>query len=70
MGLIAERYEGDEKHRSKIMGIIMGAIALGVLIGYPMGSILSTLFGQAVPFFLLSGFIFVNTGTVLVISSL
>jgi DHA1 family solute carrier family 18 vesicular amine transporter 1/2 len=62
MGLVAERYEGDEKLRSKVIGHIMGAIALGVLVGYPLGSILNNAFGQPAPFLVLSVCVFADTG--------
>ena len=32
------------------MGLVMGAIATGVLIGYPMGGILFDFVGEACPF--------------------
>lgn len=52
MGMIARLYD-DDQERSRIMGIVMGGIATGVLIGYPMGGILFDFVGEAFPFILL-----------------
>ena len=35
---------------TRIMGLVMGAIATGVLIGYPMGGILFDFVGESCPF--------------------
>ena len=60
MGLIAKLYE-DDVERSRIMGFVLGGIAMGVLIGYPMGGILFDFVGEAFPFVILV----LVTGTVL-----
>uniref|UniRef100_A0A1I8MHT6 Major facilitator superfamily (MFS) profile domain-containing protein n=1 Tax=Musca domestica TaxID=7370 RepID=A0A1I8MHT6_MUSDO len=65
MSLVAQHYP-EEERRSKIMGIILGSIALGVLLGYPFGGILYDLFGKSAPFIILSTIIFVNLGLQLV----
>lgn len=52
----------EEDRRSKVMGIILGSIALGVLLGYPFGSILYDLIGKSAPFIILSTVIFLNLG--------
>ena len=39
-----------DQERSRIMGLVMGAIATGVLIGYPMGGILFDFVGESCPF--------------------
>ncbi|XP_017844719.1 synaptic vesicular amine transporter [Drosophila busckii] len=60
MSLVAQHYE--EARRSKVMGIILGSIALGVLLGYPFGSILYDLWGKSAPFIILSVVIFMSLG--------
>ncbi|XP_047353152.1 chromaffin granule amine transporter isoform X2 [Vespa velutina] len=42
MSLVASQYP-EEDQRSKIMGFVLGSIALGVLLGYPIGLQISTL---------------------------
>ena len=37
--MIATLYDDDEE-RSRIMGLVLGGIATGVLIGYPLGGFL------------------------------
>ncbi|XP_030369564.1 synaptic vesicular amine transporter [Scaptodrosophila lebanonensis] len=61
MSLVAQHYP-EEARRSKVMGIILGSIALGVLIGYPFGGILYDLVGKSAPFIILSTIIFLNLG--------
>uniref|UniRef100_A0A1B0G6X7 Major facilitator superfamily (MFS) profile domain-containing protein n=1 Tax=Glossina morsitans morsitans TaxID=37546 RepID=A0A1B0G6X7_GLOMM len=58
MSLIAQNYP-EEDRRSKIMGIVLGSIALGVLMGYPFGGILYDLYGKTTPFIILSTIIFI-----------
>lgn len=53
MSLVATLYPEEEK-RSKVMGIVLGSIALGVLIGYPVGGILYDLVGKSSPFWIIS----------------
>lgn len=53
MSLVASQYP-EEDQRSKIMGFVLGSIALGVLLGYPIGSILYDLEGKMAPFLLVS----------------
>lgn len=59
MSLVAQLYP-EEDRRSKVMGIILGSIALGVLIGYPFGGILYDFIGKAAPFVIIAIFAFVN----------
>lgn len=61
MSLVAQHYP-EEARRSKVMGIILGSIALGVLLGYPFGGILYDLAGKSAPFIILSTVIFLNLG--------
>ncbi|EDW38970.1 GL13834 [Drosophila persimilis] len=61
MSLVAQNYP-EEARRSKVMGIILGSIALGVLLGYPFGGILYDLLGKSAPFIILSTFIFFSLG--------
>lgn len=53
MSLVASQYP-EEAERSKIMGFVLGSIALGVLVGYPIGSILYDVEGKMAPFVLVS----------------
>jgi DHA1 family solute carrier family 18 vesicular amine transporter 1/2 len=59
MSLIASLYLDDQK-RSKVMGIILGSIALGVLIGYPLGSFLYDFVSESAPFIIISAFLFTD----------
>lgn len=59
MSLVAQLYPEDER-RSKVMGIILGSVALGVLLGYPFGGILYDFVGKSAPFFILAICIFGN----------
>lgn len=56
---LSKLYPEDDK-RSRIMGVILGSIALGVLIGYPFGSFLNDFAGKSTPFYILAVFIFGN----------
>uniref|UniRef100_T1HB67 MFS domain-containing protein n=1 Tax=Rhodnius prolixus TaxID=13249 RepID=T1HB67_RHOPR len=49
MSLVAEYYT-NENSRSKVMGIVLGSVALGVLLGYPFGSFLYDFVGKSAPF--------------------
>lgn len=53
MSLIAQLYPEEEK-RSRVMGVILGSVALGVLIGYPFGGILYDFVGKSAPFYILA----------------
>jgi DHA1 family solute carrier family 18 vesicular amine transporter 1/2 len=53
MGMIARLYD-DEKERSRVMGYVMGGIAMGVLLGYPFGSFLYDFVGKSAPFIILA----------------
>ncbi|XP_051153133.1 synaptic vesicular amine transporter [Leptopilina boulardi] len=59
MSLLASQYPEEDK-RSKIMGFVLGSIALGVLLGYPMGSILYDLEGKMAPFLLVASLIVIS----------
>lgn len=52
MGIIAERYT-DDAERGRVQGVVLGGIALGVLTGYPLGSLLYDFTGSKTPPFLL-----------------
>ncbi|XP_055381454.1 synaptic vesicular amine transporter [Condylostylus longicornis] len=56
MSLVAQLYPEEDK-RSKIMGVILGSVALGVLIGYPLGGIAYDFVGKSAPFVMLCVFI-------------
>ena len=43
-----------EEERSRVMGYVLGGIAVGVLIGYPLGGILFDFCGESAPFILIS----------------
>ncbi|XP_011296969.1 synaptic vesicular amine transporter [Fopius arisanus] len=53
MSLVASQYT-EESERSKVMGFVLGSIALGVLVGYPIGSILYDIEGKMAPFLVVS----------------
>ncbi|XP_055616071.1 synaptic vesicular amine transporter [Toxorhynchites rutilus septentrionalis] len=53
MSLVAQMYIEPEK-RSKIMGTILGSIAVGVLVGYPFGGIVYDIAGKDAPFYILT----------------
>ncbi|KAL9896494.1 putative mushroom body vesicular transporter portabella isoform 2-T2 [Glossina fuscipes fuscipes] len=69
MSLIAQNYP-EEDRRSKIMGIVLGSIALGVLMGYPFGGILYDLYGKTTPLIILATVIFICLGMQLIIMDL
>jgi DHA1 family solute carrier family 18 vesicular amine transporter 1/2 len=50
MALVASSFQDDEENRTKFLGRVMGAAALGVLIGYPFGGIAFAIFGKTMPF--------------------
>ncbi|KAG8177856.1 hypothetical protein JTE90_027122 [Oedothorax gibbosus] len=58
--MIADRYPEDKK-RSKIMGFIMGGTATGVLVGYPLGSVMYDFVNQSTPFLIVASLLLVNT---------
>uniref|UniRef100_A0A1B0B9K7 Major facilitator superfamily (MFS) profile domain-containing protein n=1 Tax=Glossina palpalis gambiensis TaxID=67801 RepID=A0A1B0B9K7_9MUSC len=66
MSLIAQNYP-EEDRRSKIMGIVLGSIALGVLMGYPFGGILYDLYGKTTPLIILATVIFICLALILAI---
>ncbi|XP_045595413.1 synaptic vesicular amine transporter [Procambarus clarkii] len=51
MGIIAECYTEDGE-RGRVQGLVMGGIALGVLLGYPLGSLLYDFTSSKTPPFL------------------
>lgn len=59
MSLIAHLYPEDQK-RSKVMGVILGSIALGVLFGYPLGGFLYDFVSESAPFIIISAFLFTD----------
>jgi DHA1 family solute carrier family 18 vesicular amine transporter 1/2 len=67
MCLVAEQFP-DDVIRSKIMGIVLGSMALGVLVGYPFGSLMYDFVGKMAPFFIISVAVFLNGGMSFVIS--
>lgn len=50
MCLIANQKHMSDLKRSKVMGLVMGSIALGVLVGYPFGGILYDFVDKSTPF--------------------
>ena len=54
MGMVARMYEDNEEERSKFIGYILGGIATGVLIGYPLGGFLFQFVNEASPFVIIS----------------
>ncbi|XP_033611483.1 uncharacterized protein LOC111874724 isoform X2 [Cryptotermes secundus] len=59
MCLVAEQFP-DDVIRSRIMGIVLGSMALGVLVGYPFGSLMYDFVGKMAPFFIISVAVFLN----------
>ena len=59
MSLIAHLYPEDQQ-RSKVMGVILGSIALGVLFGYPLGGFLYDFVSESAPFIIISAFLFTD----------
>ncbi|XP_052890208.1 chromaffin granule amine transporter [Anopheles moucheti] len=53
MSLVAQLYTEPER-RSKVMGTVLGAMAVGVLVGYPFGGIAYAMAGKAAPFHVLT----------------
>nr|CAD7576524.1 unnamed protein product [Timema californicum] len=53
MCLVAEQYP-DESTRSRVMGVVLGSIALGVLLGYPMGGLLYDFVDKMAPFLIIA----------------
>lgn len=62
MSLVAFQYP-EEEQRSKVMGFVLGSIALGVLAGYPVGSVLYDLEGKMAPFLLVAALIVLLIGS-------
>jgi len=58
---VAEQHAVDAD-RTVCMGRVMGAAALGVLIGYPIGGFLYAFLGKLVPFLLIATLAFMNCG--------
>ncbi|XP_014206669.1 synaptic vesicular amine transporter [Copidosoma floridanum] len=61
MSLVAYQYPEEDK-RSKVMGFVLGSIAVGVLLGYPMGAVLYDLEGKTAPFLLVAGLVVLLIG--------
>lgn len=59
MCLVAEQYP-EEGPRSRIMGVVLGSIALGVLLGYPFGSLVYDFVGKSAPFIVIALFVAMN----------
>uniref|UniRef100_A0A182JQB3 Major facilitator superfamily (MFS) profile domain-containing protein n=1 Tax=Anopheles christyi TaxID=43041 RepID=A0A182JQB3_9DIPT len=53
MSLVAQLYTEPDR-RSKVMGTVLGAMAVGVLVGYPFGGIAYEIAGKAAPFHVLA----------------
>ncbi|XP_068084836.1 synaptic vesicular amine transporter [Anabrus simplex] len=58
MCLVADLYP-DDASRSKVMGLVLGSIALGVLLGYPFGGLLYDFVGKMAPFLIIATLIFI-----------
>ena len=50
-------YEDNEEERSEKMGYILGGIATGVLIGYPLGGFLFEFINEGSPFNIIGNFV-------------
>lgn len=61
MCLVAEQFPNDLV-RSRVMGIVLGSMALGVLLGYPFGSLLYDFVGKMAPFLIISVAVLLNGG--------
>lgn len=48
--------------RSQIIGIILGSMALGVLLGYPIGGVLYAFSGKSAPFYIIAVLTFIILG--------
>lgn len=66
MCLVAEQFP-DDVVRSRVMGVVLGSMALGVLLGYPFGSLLYDFVGKMAPFLIISVAVSLNGGKFLVI---
>ncbi|MPC26276.1 Synaptic vesicular amine transporter [Portunus trituberculatus] len=66
MGIIAELYT-DDGERGRVQGLVMGGIALGVLTGYPLGSLLYDFMDSKTPPFLVVAVLTVVLGIVQVV---
>uniref|UniRef100_A0A182JM48 Major facilitator superfamily (MFS) profile domain-containing protein n=1 Tax=Anopheles atroparvus TaxID=41427 RepID=A0A182JM48_ANOAO len=53
MSLVAQLYPEPDR-RSRIMGTVLGAMAVGVLVGYPFGGVVYEVAGKAAPFHVLA----------------
>ncbi|XP_018106956.1 chromaffin granule amine transporter [Xenopus laevis] len=67
MGLVATEYTDDSK-RGQVMGIAVGGIALGQLVGRPLGSFMYESVGKISPFLVLATLIVLEGGTLCVTS--
>lgn len=52
----------EDHQRSKVMGIILGSVALGVLFGYPLGGFLYDFVSESAPFVIIAFFLFIDLG--------
>ncbi|EEB10809.1 synaptic vesicular amine transporter, putative [Pediculus humanus corporis] len=59
MCLVAEKYP-EEPERSKMMGFVLGSVAVGVLIGYPFGGFMYDYSGKTGPFLIIVLFICID----------
>ncbi|KAK6618858.1 hypothetical protein RUM43_013249 [Polyplax serrata] len=59
MCLVAEKYP-NEPSRSKMMGFVLGSVAVGVLIGYPFGGFMYDFWGKTAPFLVTALFVFID----------
>ena len=55
MGLVARAHHGRDEERARVIGRALGGMAVGVLVGYPLGGIVYDAFGgeevgKAAPF--------------------
>ncbi|CAC5409540.1 SLC18A1_2 [Mytilus coruscus] len=66
MSLLAERYHEDGE-RSRVMGIAMAGIAVGVLIGYPFGSLLYFYVGSSAPFLFIMVFVVLDIAFIILV---
>lgn len=60
MCILAKQLSNDV--RARVMPLAFGGIALGVLIGYPLGGIAYQLMGKSAPFLVISLFVIINIG--------
>lgn len=65
MAMLAASYPDDDE-RGAAVGLAMGASALGVLAGPPIGGLLYSLGGKGLPFFILAGLFVVAFGLVFI----